>query len=335
MVRTNRVQNKLELLSAAAGSGKVSRILEETDPYWVNLPRRSGVRERREAIPVAERARWFPAPIFVFNRRYRQRAAIDSRLLGGDRRSPVSMKRPGASFTRRVKRARWSGSSDSVDITGDRQAAAQFRIRHAHHRDGSEVGISISIRFRACRRRRARRFTPEMARNCACIAKRNRRLIDDYEILPTELVSFKGPDGTLLYARLIKPSGIRGGEEVSGCGAGVWRSAIAGSRAIPGWERTWTRCSRTRDSSSGKWTIADHRGAGMRSRRRCSAISVGQNWPIRWPVSSIWCRWDSSIAARVGIRGWSYGGFMTLNAMLNAPDVFRAGIAGAPVTDWR
>jgi dipeptidyl-peptidase-4 len=37
---------------------------------------------------------------------------------------------------------------------------------------------------------------------------------------------------------------------------------------------------------------------------------------------------------RVGVRGWSYGGFMTLNAMLNAPDVFRAGIAGAPVTDW-
>jgi dipeptidyl-peptidase-4 len=38
--------------------------------------------------------------------------------------------------------------------------------------------------------------------------------------------------------------------------------------------------------------------------------------------------------ARVGIRGWSYGGFMTLNAMLNASDVFRAGMAGAPVTDW-
>jgi dipeptidyl-peptidase 4 len=38
--------------------------------------------------------------------------------------------------------------------------------------------------------------------------------------------------------------------------------------------------------------------------------------------------------ARVGIRGWSYGGFMTLNAMLNAPGVFRAGLAGAPVTDW-
>jgi dipeptidyl-peptidase-4 len=37
---------------------------------------------------------------------------------------------------------------------------------------------------------------------------------------------------------------------------------------------------------------------------------------------------------RVGIRGWSYGGFMTANALLNAPDVFRCGVAGAPVTNW-
>jgi dipeptidyl-peptidase-4 len=40
-------------------------------------------------------------------------------------------------------------------------------------------------------------------------------------------------------------------------------------------------------------------------------------------------------AARVGITGWSYGGYMTLTALLHAPDVFKAGISGAPVTDWR
>jgi dipeptidyl-peptidase-4 len=37
----------------------------------------------------------------------------------------------------------------------------------------------------------------------------------------------------------------------------------------------------------------------------------------------------------MGIYGWSYGGFMTLNALCNAPDLFRAGISGAPVTDLR
>jgi dipeptidyl-peptidase-4 len=38
---------------------------------------------------------------------------------------------------------------------------------------------------------------------------------------------------------------------------------------------------------------------------------------------------------RVAMRGWSYGGYLTLAALLRRPDVFRAGIAGAPVTDMR
>ena len=37
---------------------------------------------------------------------------------------------------------------------------------------------------------------------------------------------------------------------------------------------------------------------------------------------------------RIGVWGWSYGGYMTLNLMFKAPDVYRAGVAGAPVTDF-
>ncbi|MDU1905151.1 MAG: DPP IV N-terminal domain-containing protein [Dysgonomonas sp.] len=38
---------------------------------------------------------------------------------------------------------------------------------------------------------------------------------------------------------------------------------------------------------------------------------------------------------RIGVHGWSYGGFMTLNLMLKHPETFKVGVAGGPVTDWK
>ena len=40
-------------------------------------------------------------------------------------------------------------------------------------------------------------------------------------------------------------------------------------------------------------------------------------------------------ADRLGVHGWSFGGFMTTNLMLTYPDVFKVGVAGGPVIDWR
>lgn len=37
---------------------------------------------------------------------------------------------------------------------------------------------------------------------------------------------------------------------------------------------------------------------------------------------------------RMGVHGWSYGGFMTTSLMLRQPDVFKVGVAGGPVIDW-
>lgn len=46
-------------------------------------------------------------------------------------------------------------------------------------------------------------------------------------------------------------------------------------------------------------------------------------------------RYPKLDASRVGIRGWSFGGYLAALAVLRRPDVFHAGIAGAPVTEWR
>jgi len=38
--------------------------------------------------------------------------------------------------------------------------------------------------------------------------------------------------------------------------------------------------------------------------------------------------------SRVGVFGWSFGGYFSLHAVLQRPDIFKAAVAGAPVTDW-
>ncbi|WP_368042925.1 DPP IV N-terminal domain-containing protein [uncultured Prevotella sp.] len=40
-------------------------------------------------------------------------------------------------------------------------------------------------------------------------------------------------------------------------------------------------------------------------------------------------------ADKIGVHGWSFGGFMTISLMTNYPDVFKVGVAGGPVIDWR
>ena len=46
-------------------------------------------------------------------------------------------------------------------------------------------------------------------------------------------------------------------------------------------------------------------------------------------------RYPQMDLSRVGIRGWSFGGYLAALAVLKRPDIFHAAIAGAPVTEWR
>ena len=39
--------------------------------------------------------------------------------------------------------------------------------------------------------------------------------------------------------------------------------------------------------------------------------------------------------ARIGVHGWSFGGFMTVSLMTNYPETFKVGVAGGPVIDWK
>lgn len=50
---------------------------------------------------------------------------------------------------------------------------------------------------------------------------------------------------------------------------------------------------------------------------------------VQWLKSHSWVDAD-----RIGVSGWSFGGFMTTNLMLTHPEIFKVGVAGGPVMDW-
>lgn len=66
-----------------------------------------------------------------------------------------------------------------------------------------------------------------------------------------------------------------------------------------------------------------HRNVG---KQECKDQMTGINFLKQFP----WV--DQN---RMGIDGWSYGGFMTINMLLTYPNVFKAGCAGGPVCDWK
>jgi dipeptidyl-peptidase-4 len=72
------------------------------------------------------------------------------------------------------------------------------------------------------------------------------------------------------------------------------------------------------------------RGEDRLHRRFGELELAGQLAGVAW----LRARGDADLA-RVGLWGWSGGGFNTLYSILHRPGVWRAAVAGAPVTDWR
>jgi len=75
-----------------------------------------------------------------------------------------------------------------------------------------------------------------------------------------------------------------------------------------------------------------HRGLAFENavhRQLGTAEMADQLDGLAWLKSQTWC--DST---RVGVHGWSFGGFMTTSLMTRTPGKFKVGVAGGPVIDW-
>lgn len=77
----------------------------------------------------------------------------------------------------------------------------------------------------------------------------------------------------------------------------------------------------------------ENRGAAFEKaiNRRCGVAEMAdQVAGIRRLCEQPWVDAD-----RIGVHGWSYGGFMTISLMTHYPELFKVGVAGGPVIDWK
>ncbi|HEY0046904.1 MAG TPA: DPP IV N-terminal domain-containing protein [Flavobacterium sp.] len=159
----------------------------------------------------------------------------------------------------------------------------------------------------------------------------------DYQIGTTEIRTIKSADGkTDLYMRLIKPANfdpskkypvlvyVYGGPHAQMVtnsylsGANLWMHWLAQQGYI-----VFTLDNRGSENRGFAFESAIHRNLGdLEMEDQMQGVNYLKALPYV----------DGN---RLAVHGWSYGGFMTTSLMLRKPDVFKVGVAGGPVTDWK
>lgn len=151
-----------------------------------------------------------------------------------------------------------------------------------------------------------------------------------------ELLTFATPDGEELCARMLKP---RDFDPTRRYPALMYTYGGPGSQVVldswGGRGGLWHRWLADRGCLI---FCCDNRGTGSRGRafKKATYLRLGQR-EIEDQIAG--ARYLGALPfvdpRRIGIWGWSYGGYMASLAILLGADVFRAAVAVAPVTDWR
>jgi len=329
--RTNRVQNRLDLLMADSATGEAKPILSETDKCWINV---SDVyrflRGSDEFLWSSERDGHRHLWLYSLDGTVRARLTSGDwevqRIAGVDeaRKLVYYLSNEGSPIENQLWRVGFDGS-------GKTQISSGHGIRQI---DMSPAAGHYTESFSSVSMPPVTTIHSADGKKVATLKESGRKCTGEYEVLPTEFVQVKASDGTILYARLIRPAGFQPGHKYPAIvvvygGPGI--QEVTNSWHEPSWDQMMAQ------RGFVIWQL-DNRGAAGRGHafetplfRRLGKVELeDQVTGVRHLISLGFV--DS---ARVGVYGWSYGGYMTLNCMLNAAGVFRAGLSGAPVTNWR
>lgn len=331
--RLPRVQDTLDLLFADSGTGRAQTVLTETDKSWINLS------DDLHFLADGQRFLWSSERsgyrhLYLYDLSGKQLAQLTHGDWEVDAVESVDEAGGQVYFTstqaspieRHLYRVSLGGS-DPVDVTRDR----------GNH------GINLAPDSRHFLDTYSTAMTPprQDLRNAdgsrvAALAENKVAELDTYHLSPVEFFTVPGADGTMLQASLIKPRGfdparkypvlvyLYGGPHVQ-----LVRDLWQGANFL--WNEMMA------EKGFIIFTV-DNRGSAGRGHAFETAIlhHFGEAELADQLAGVKWLKQQPYVDGnRIGVWGWSYGGYMTCLAMLRAGDTFKAGFAGAPVTDWR
>lgn len=335
VVRTNRVQNRMEMFLINVESGASSSVFSESDPYWINIDGDvTFVNSGAQFLWTSERDGFRHIYLFSTDGRTVKQLTQGS----WEVKQVVGVDEAGG----RVFYTSDEGDSlethlYSVGLDGGskRRLDAAPGTHHVSMGPGGAYYLDTYSSLTSPPRTTVHSgAAADGGRELAVFHEADRTRVDEYEILPTEVVSFKASDGTPLHGRVIKPAGFDAGRKYP---------AIMTVYGGPGVElpirNSWPGINLDQVYAHRGFVIWEAENRGGQGRGHAFETPVYHNLGateledqlagVEYLISLGFVD-----AQRVGVRGWSYGGFMTLNALLNSPDTFRCGIAGAPVTSW-
>jgi dipeptidyl-peptidase 4 len=159
--------------------------------------------------------------------------------------------------------------------------------------------------------------------------------LKDYAVAEPELLKLTSVSGEDLHARVFKPHNfdatkkypvvvyVYGGPHAQMItnswlgGANLWFHYMAQKGYV-----VFTLDNRGSDNRGKQFETSTFRQAGVKE-------TEDQLTGVKYLKKQAWV--DS---LRIGVHGWSYGGFMTITMLTQHPGVFKAGVAGGPVVDW-
>ena len=327
----NREQTWLDLNAADAKTGVTTRLLQETTPAWVDVHGPPTWLEDGTFLWLSERSGWkhlyhyeasgaLRAQLTDGEWELRTLHGVDEErgwvYFSGTHRSPIGgdiyrIRLDGSEFAqlstkRGTHRANFSpGFTRYLDTWSDSSTPPQLRV---HAADGTELRVVTENRVVA---------------------------LDQYEWSPPEFLQVPARDGFVLEAMLIRPPDFDPSRQYpvlqhtyAGPHAQQVRNAWGGSGMMfyqllaQHGVIVWILDNRT---ASGKGAVSAWPVYQQFGVQELLDIEDGVEWLKSQPYVD---------PERIGIEGWSYGGFMTSYALTHS-ESFSMGIAGGTVSDWR